>query len=274
MTYFYKEVQSGGHILSTESEFSNNDLLLDAEAGRNYFVRQYIKMGLFVGGANLELVSEEEGKKGVLECKLADSLYGNVVEISKDVITTVPSSQTNPEGATSVFDYYGQAEAEIDTETYDKNLWAKALVETEGDQTKRKARYIELRANQLYYESTSISLNANIAENLDKQIVPLENALTATYISKYTGKDLEKSPDFRKANFQVKLVQDGKKITGTFGQKGKVWGDIVDETIKFEIFATGGFSRRGTWVIDPVNNNLEGNIGSNAAEGWDLIRIQ
>ncbi len=71
MTYFYKEVQRGKHKLSTESEFSNNDLSIDAEKGRNYFVRQYIKMGLLVGGANLELVSEDEGMKGVLECKLA-----------------------------------------------------------------------------------------------------------------------------------------------------------------------------------------------------------
>lgn len=34
-------------------------------------LRQYIKIGLFVGGANLEIVSEEEGKKGVSKCKLA-----------------------------------------------------------------------------------------------------------------------------------------------------------------------------------------------------------
>ncbi len=71
MTYFYQEVTPGEHVLSTQSEFSNNDLALDMEAGRNYFVRQYIKMGVFVGGANLELVSEEEGMEGVLECKLA-----------------------------------------------------------------------------------------------------------------------------------------------------------------------------------------------------------
>ena len=43
----------------------------DAEAGRNYFVEQYIRMGLFVGGANLRLVDEAEGKKSVLECQLA-----------------------------------------------------------------------------------------------------------------------------------------------------------------------------------------------------------
>ncbi len=71
MTYFYQQVEPGEHVLSTQSEFSNNDLMVDMEGGQNYFVRQYIKMGLMVGGANLELVSEEEGMEGVLECKLA-----------------------------------------------------------------------------------------------------------------------------------------------------------------------------------------------------------
>jgi len=71
MTYFYREIKSGEIRLSTESEFSNNDLTIVADSGKNHFVRQYIKIGLFVGGADLELVSEEEGRKGVLECKLA-----------------------------------------------------------------------------------------------------------------------------------------------------------------------------------------------------------
>lgn len=71
MTYFYKEVQPGEHKVSTESEFGNNDLMIKIESGKNYYVRQYIKMGAFVGGSNLELVSEDVGKKGVLDCKLA-----------------------------------------------------------------------------------------------------------------------------------------------------------------------------------------------------------
>ena len=71
MTYFYREVSPGEHTLSTQSEFSNNDLIIKTDQGMNYFVRQYIKMGVFVGGANLELVPEEEGKKGVSECNLA-----------------------------------------------------------------------------------------------------------------------------------------------------------------------------------------------------------
>jgi len=73
MTYFYREVAPGSVKVSTSSEFGNNDLIVEAEAGKNYFVKQYIKLGVFVGGANLELVSEEAGKQGVLECSLAAS---------------------------------------------------------------------------------------------------------------------------------------------------------------------------------------------------------
>lgn len=71
MTYFYRDIKPGTHSLSTESEFSDNTLTLNADGGKNYFIRQYIRFGVFVGGANLELVSEEEGKEGVRECELA-----------------------------------------------------------------------------------------------------------------------------------------------------------------------------------------------------------
>ena len=71
--YFYKELAPGKHTISTQSEFSDNALEITVESGRHYFVRQYIRMGVFVGGANLELVSEEEGKKEVLQCALAAS---------------------------------------------------------------------------------------------------------------------------------------------------------------------------------------------------------
>ena len=70
-TYFYKEVAPGNHTLATESEFGDNSITLKTDGGKNYFVRQYIKMGAFVGGAALELVSDEEGKKEVLNCNLA-----------------------------------------------------------------------------------------------------------------------------------------------------------------------------------------------------------
>lgn len=39
-TYFYRLVSPGLHVLATESEFGDNTLELNAEAGKNHFVRQ------------------------------------------------------------------------------------------------------------------------------------------------------------------------------------------------------------------------------------------
>lgn len=69
--FFYTEVPGGQHVISTESEFSPNDLSLLLEAGKNYFIRQYIKLGVFVGGAGLELMPETEGKAAVTKLELA-----------------------------------------------------------------------------------------------------------------------------------------------------------------------------------------------------------
>jgi hypothetical protein len=70
--FFYDEVEGNTeHKVSTESEFSPNDLLVKTESGKNYFVSQYIKMGVFVGGAGVELVDEEKGKKQVSKLDMA-----------------------------------------------------------------------------------------------------------------------------------------------------------------------------------------------------------
>jgi hypothetical protein len=64
--FFYEEVKGDmEHKISTESEFSSNDFVIKTLSGENYFVRQYIKFGVFVGGANLELVDPADGKKAV-----------------------------------------------------------------------------------------------------------------------------------------------------------------------------------------------------------------
>ena len=70
--FFYEEVKGGEEYkISTESEFSPNDLFVKTESDTNYFIKQYIKMGVFVGGANLKLVDENEGKEAVSKLKLA-----------------------------------------------------------------------------------------------------------------------------------------------------------------------------------------------------------
>jgi PBP1b-binding outer membrane lipoprotein LpoB len=70
--FFYTEVKGGQtHKIDTESEFSPNTLEIMFETGKNYFIRQFIKLGVFVGGAGLEQVSEEQGKKDVAQLELA-----------------------------------------------------------------------------------------------------------------------------------------------------------------------------------------------------------
>lgn len=70
--FFYTEVEGGkSHKIDTESEFSPNALNLMADAGKNYFIRQYIKMGVFVGGAGLEQIDEQQGKIDVAKLEMA-----------------------------------------------------------------------------------------------------------------------------------------------------------------------------------------------------------
>ena len=70
-TYFYRLITPGKHTLATESEFSDNLIELDAIAGKNHYVRQSIKIGVFVGGAKLTEVSESEGQQAVAKTELA-----------------------------------------------------------------------------------------------------------------------------------------------------------------------------------------------------------
>jgi hypothetical protein len=70
--FFFQEVSADQeHKISTESEFSPNDLLLKTESGKNYFIQQYIKFGVAVGGAGVKLVDEAEGQKQISGLGLA-----------------------------------------------------------------------------------------------------------------------------------------------------------------------------------------------------------
>jgi Protein of unknown function (DUF2846) len=71
-TFFYEEVDAGiEHKISTESEFSPNDLVLKTENGKLYFIQQFIKFGVFVGGAGVKLADEAVARKQILELNLA-----------------------------------------------------------------------------------------------------------------------------------------------------------------------------------------------------------
>lgn len=71
--YFYKLVNAGNHTIGTESEFSDNVINLVAVGGKNYYIRQSIRMGVFVGGASLTVVPEAVGQAHLQKCELATS---------------------------------------------------------------------------------------------------------------------------------------------------------------------------------------------------------
>ena len=72
-SYFYIKVPQGILSIETESEFGNNDLTFDAIGGRIYFVRQYLKTGIFIAGSDVALVHDMKGKQTVLNSKLLKS---------------------------------------------------------------------------------------------------------------------------------------------------------------------------------------------------------
>ncbi|WP_297576237.1 DUF2846 domain-containing protein [uncultured Campylobacter sp.] len=63
--FIYMDVEPGEHTISVESEFSPNKLKILFEKGKNYFVRQYLKIGIFVNGSNVVLMDEEKAKKAL-----------------------------------------------------------------------------------------------------------------------------------------------------------------------------------------------------------------
>ena len=71
--FFCEEVEGDkSHKVSTESlVVTKDEQLIKVKSGMHYFIRQYIKFGVFVGGAGLELVDEEKGKKEVSELDMA-----------------------------------------------------------------------------------------------------------------------------------------------------------------------------------------------------------
>ena len=63
--FFYEEGEGDkSHKVSTESEFSPNDLIVKVKSGMHYFFQQYLHM---IGGTGVDLVDEEQGKEEVSE---------------------------------------------------------------------------------------------------------------------------------------------------------------------------------------------------------------
>jgi hypothetical protein len=73
-TYFKVEVPAGEHTLISKAE-NDSVLAVKADAGKNYFVWQEVKMGVLYARSALQLVDEAAGKAAVQECKLIQEAY-------------------------------------------------------------------------------------------------------------------------------------------------------------------------------------------------------
>jgi hypothetical protein len=73
MTYFYLDVPPGKHTFTSKSE-NEDTITVDVLAGKLYYIWQEVKMGLLYARTKLTLVSEEEGRRGVLESQLANAI--------------------------------------------------------------------------------------------------------------------------------------------------------------------------------------------------------
>lgn len=69
-TYLYKEVAPGKHTVTSKSE--NTDTIeVDLKPGTLAYIWQEVKMGVLYARTKLHLVSETDGRKGVMETQLA-----------------------------------------------------------------------------------------------------------------------------------------------------------------------------------------------------------
>ena len=73
-TYFLFEVDPGLHEVSSIAE-NTSALKVNTETGKAYFIWQEVKMGMWMARSQLQQVDEEVGRKGVSECKRAQSNF-------------------------------------------------------------------------------------------------------------------------------------------------------------------------------------------------------
>ncbi len=169
--------------------------------------------------------------------------------------------------------YYGKAEEEINQKTYDKNLWAKALVDAKGDEQKRKAIYIKLRAKRLRAENVK---PVKVAGFKKRSVQIEENAkktITGTYISYPTG---QLTRVLKSRAPEVRLIQNGNEVTGTFGTSGgKIWGNITGSKVEFEwLTGAGNNGGKGEWIFKQESDKVDGTYFSSflGSGDWNLLR--
>jgi hypothetical protein len=209
---------------------------------------------------------------------LDGNLYAD--DIATQSPTASSSAATGEDNASDVFAYYGEAEQEIIAGTQNPDLWAKAFVQVEGDEQKRKARYIELRAEELHaayapaFPASNQSILPVVAiQSAVKQTPTVgENAATSmnsapptnfNLTGTYRSDRIKGSPYFifsSRSRLTIRLAQKGSMVTGEFtsGLSGSISGTVVGNTIKFSWMAGNCADGEGEWLASSDGLILEG----------------
>jgi len=220
---------------------------------------------------------------------LEDNLYADSVPTQ----TPSQNSSASPSNgeATDAIAYYGEAEQEITDKTYDKNLWAQAYVEVEGDEQKRKARYIELRANQLYAtnarsrpvvsQSIRPVVSAQAAtqqKSAGAEPIKANNSINGTYVSNITTNTHWVFDKVKHRKLVVRFEQNGNSIIGTSSSANlKIVAAREGDEITFYTLPSDISSDeiKGKWKVNADGSRIEGKWSHPHGGGkWDLTRIE
>jgi len=227
------------------------------------------------------------------ESDIADTnISGAIQDISNQILSdlaisfspdeTLQTAKVQLQSTPTAFEFYGEAEDEINTNTYDKYLWDKALVEAEGDQTKRRARYIELRASQLYAEKDGSATDTSLYQ----QVTPINTSaqidISGTYQSEITSSSKWQFLK-RYRNLEITIKQTDNNFTAYDSRyETKLSGTIDNDVIRFYVIGgivSGFYDAEGEWRVSAKGTGFEGKWrslgGPDAGSGeWNLTRIK
>jgi len=201
--------------------------------------------------------------------------------------------------------YYVQAEQEVDEGKIDRDKWAKILVYTKGNEEKRKAEYIKMRAKQIQKEIGNRNQRTNKLERGDSQLDALDDDAESSSVSdtahflvldEKTGKvhsefryrgsnDFDAFPqgygDFGtsktnpiptcgitgSAEYLARLrTADGEEILAK--RLGSIWSDNIKEIIdKYEVFKKSSQKKLGELYLCSFSKQTS----SRSPEGFTLI---
>lgn len=172
-----------------------------------------------------------------------------------------------------VYEFYGKAEQEINSNSYDRNLWAKALIMVEGDEQKRKVKYIELRAKQLFLINSGSTSNSNLSEASSLSV-----DITGNYISDITSNSQWAFNKRKDQRLLITFEQTGNEITGINSRTnlkitGTRQGDIITFFLWPSVISTTEI--KGKWKVNADGTKLKGNWSYPAGSGkWNLTKIE